>query len=153
MIEELEQVTIFKGLSSAQMDDIARLCSREQCSDGDFLIQEGDDQSDDLYILLSGTVEIVSSNSKTTSSEVVLSREDKEIFGEISWLTNTRRTAGVRCHGNVEAIRIDGDALMSYLESEPEVGFYVTRQIAILLSRRMEESNRLLKQLLWNRDI
>ncbi len=153
MIEELEQVGIFKGLSSTQLDDISRLCSREQYSDGDFLIQEGDDQSDDLYILLSGTVEIVSSNSKTTSSEVVLSKEDKEIFGEISWLTNTRRTAGVRCHGNVEAIRINGDALMSYLESEPEAGFYVTRQIANLLAGRMEESNRLLKQLLWNRDI
>jgi len=153
MIEELEQISLFNGLSCEQMEAIAGLCDRKLYNDGDFLITEGDGSSSDLYILLSGSVEIVSSNAATTSSEVVLSREDKEIFGEISWLTGARRTAGVRCHGAVEAIRIDGGALMQYLENEPEAGFHVTRKIAVLLSMRMEDSNRLLKQLLWNRDI
>jgi CRP-like cAMP-binding protein len=153
MFTELDQISIFNGLTYAQLENISSFCTREMHDDGDILIKEGDQGSTDLFILLDGTVEIISSNASTTSNEVVLSREDKEIFGEISWLTNTRRTAGVRCHGNVEAIRIDGHALMNYLEQDAEAGFHVTRQIAVLLARRMEESNRLLKQLLWNRDI
>lgn len=153
MLEELDQITLFNGLSCAQMEDIAKFCTRCNYTDGDFLIKEGENGNADLFVLSDGNVEIVSSHTSTTSNEVVLSREDKQIFGEISWLTNSRRTAGVRCHGNVEAIRIDGQALMQYLEEHPAVGFHITRQIATLLSRRMEDSNRLLKQLLWNRGI
>ena len=153
MLEELDQIALFNGLSCSQMEEIAKFCTRYNYNDGDFLIKEGENGDADLFILIDGNVEIVSSDTTTTSNEVVLSREDKQIFGEISWLTNSRRTAGVRCHGNVEAIRIDGASLMQYLEEQPEVGFHITRQIAILLSKRMEDSNRLLKQLLWNRGI
>ena len=153
MISELEQISMFKGLSFDQLEKISSFCEIQQYYEGDILIKEGGDISEDMFILLVGTVEIVSSNSVATSSEVVLSREDKEIFGEIGWLCKTRRTAGVRCNTEVEAIRIDGARLMAYLEEEPTAGFQVMRQIATLLAKRMEESNRLLKQLLWNRDI
>ena len=153
MISELDQVNIFMGLTYVQLENVASFCTRRVYDDGDILIEEGDDRNADLYILLHGTVEIVSSSARTTSSEVVLSREDKQVFGEISWLSGDRRTAGVRCNGQVEAIRVDGQALMHYLEQAPEAGFVVMRQIAILLAQRMSDSNRLLKQLLWNRDI
>jgi CRP-like cAMP-binding protein len=153
MFTELDQISIFKGLTYEQLGNISGFCTRQMHDDGDILIAEGEQDNSDLFILVGGSVEIVSSHASTTSNEVVLSREDKEIFGEISWLTDARRTAGVRCHGNVEAIRIDGHALMNYLEQDTQAGFLVTRQIAILLAQRMEESNRLLKQLLWNRDI
>lgn len=153
MISELEQISMFKGLSYDQLEKISDFCDIQQFYEGDILIKEGAERSADMFILLSGTVEIVSSNAVATSSEVVLSREDKEIFGEIGWLCNTRRTAGVRCNVDVEAIRIDGVKLMAYLEEEPTAGFQVMRQIATLLAKRMEESNSLLKQLLWNRDI
>jgi len=152
MIEILGQNSLFKGLEGQQLEDIADLSSRTEYDDGDFLIRE-DDKNTDLYILCEGSVEIVSNNTAKTSSEVVLSSEDKDVFGEINWLTNSKRTAGVRCHGPVDAIRINGEALMNYLENNPEVGFKVTRRIARLLSARMEESNRLLKQILWNEHI
>lgn len=153
MISELEQINMFKVLSFDQLEKISAFCKIQQYYEGDILIEEGDEASANMFILLSGSVEIVSSTSMTTSNEVVLSREDKEIFGEIGWLCNTRRTAGVRCNTEVEAIYIDGIKLMAYLEGEPTVGFQVMRQIATLLAKRMEESNRLLKQLLWNRNI
>jgi len=152
MIEVLERNSLFRGLSDLQLESIADLASRNEYDDGDFLIKE-DDKNTDLYILCNGSVEIVSNNSTKTSGEVVLSSEDKDVFGEINWLTNSKRTAGVRCHGPVEAISIDGAKLMAYLEKTPEVGFIVTRRIARLLSERMEESNRLLKQILWNEHI
>jgi len=152
MIEILGQNSLFKGLADQQLEDIADLSSRTEYDDGDFLIRE-DDKNTDLYILCEGLVEIVSNNTAKTSGEVVLSSEDKDVFGEINWLTNSKRTAGVRCHGPVDAIRINGEALMSYLENNTEVGFKVTRRIARLLSARMEESNRLLKQILWNEHI
>jgi len=153
MIEILTQTSLFEGLSTEQLSDIANFSEHLVLNDGDMLIQEDDAQNADIFILIEGNVEIVSNNTGLTSSEVVLSSEDTEVFGEISWLTNAKRTASVRCHGGAEVIRINGKKLMQYLESKPEVGFVITRRIATLLSQRMEESNRLLKQILWNKHI
>lgn len=153
MIEILEQTSLFKDLSYEILEGIASFCEQQVLNDGDILIQEDDAASSDIFVLSEGSVEIVSNNTGMTSGEVVLSSEDKEVFGEISWLTSTRRTASVRCHGGAEVIRIDGIKLMKFLEVKPEVGFVITRRIAILLSQRMEESNRLLKQILWNKNI
>jgi len=153
MIEMLSKTSLFKDVSYDQLSDITQFCERLFMNEGDMLITEDDTGSSDIYILIDGNVEIVSNNTNLTSGEVVLSHEDKEIFGEIAWLTNAKRTAGVRCYKGAEVIRIDGDKLMRYLEAKPEVGFIVTRRIAETLSQRMEESDRLLKQILWNKNI
>jgi len=153
MIEILDQTRLFKGLSYDQLNDITHFSECLLLNDGDILIHEGDETNADIFVLSEGNVEIVSNTTGLTSGEVVLSSENKEVFGEISWLTNARRTASVRCHGNAEVIRVDGKKLMSYLEANPEAGFIITRRIAELLSKRMEESNRLLKQILWNEQV
>ena len=153
MIEMLSQTSLFKDVSYEQLIDISKFCERMIMNAGDFLIREDDTGNSDIYVLIEGNVEIVSNNTDTTSGEIVLSHEDKEIFGEIGWLTNAKRTASVRCYDGVEVIRIDGDNLMQYLEVNPEVGFIITRRIAETLSQRMEESDRLLKQILWNKSI
>ena len=119
MISDLEQAKFFYDLSPKQLEEIAPFCKLLQLSDGEIMIQEGGTGGNDLFYLLSGSVEIVSNNTSILSNEVVLSKEDKELFGEISWLTNCKRTASVRCRGPVEVIRI-------------------------------EETDDLMKQILWN---
>ncbi|NOY66379.1 MAG: cyclic nucleotide-binding domain-containing protein [Gammaproteobacteria bacterium] len=153
MIKMLSETSLFKGISLKQLSDIAEFCDRLVLNEGDMLIQEDEAGNSDIYVLIEGNVEVVSNNTNLTSGEVVLSHEDKELFGEIGWLTNAKRTASVRCYDGAEVIRIDGEKLMQYLEETPEVGFIITRRIAQTLSQRMEESDRLLKQILWNKNI
>ena len=150
MITDLEQTNFFRDVSLEQLEEIAPFCKLLQLSDGEIMIQEGEKGGNDLFHLLSGSVEIVSNNTSILSNEVVLSREDKELFGEISWLTNCKRTASVRCRGPVEAIRIDGRALMEFLEKNPEIGFLAMRRVALIMSERIEETDDLMKQILWN---
>ena len=150
MIEQLDKFTLFKDLSYTQLEDILPFCSKLDLNDGDIMIKEGNKQDRDLYLLVSGMVEIVSSDSAVLSHEVVLSREDKEVFGEVSWLSEQKRTASVRCKGTVDAIRIDGLGLMNFLEQNPEVGFLVMQRVAVLLARRIEATDMLMKQILWN---
>lgn len=150
MIGELEQTSFFHDLSLKQMEEISQFCELLQLNDGDILIQEGEQGKRDIFHLCSGSVEIVSNDTSIISNEVVLSRQDKELFGEISWLTNRKRTASVRCRGNVEAVRIDGLALMQFLEKNSEIGFLVMRRVALIISERMEETDNLMKQILWN---
>ena len=150
MISDLEQAKFFYDLSSRQLEEIAPFCKLLQLSDGEIMIHEGGTGGNDLFYLLSGSVEIVSNNTSILSNEVVLSKEDKELFGEISWLTNCKRTASVRCRGPVEAIRIDGKALMGFLEKNSDIGFLIMRRVAFIMSERIEETDDLMKQILWN---
>ncbi len=150
MISDLERTNFFHDLSLEQLEEIAPFCTLLQLSDGEIMIQERERGGNDLFHLLSGSVEIVSNDTSVISNEVVISKEEKELFGEISWLTNGKRTASVRCRGPVEAIRIDGKALMAFLEKNPEIGFLIMRRVALIMSERIEETDDLMKQILWN---
>jgi len=150
MIEELEKVSLFKELSYLQLEAISQFCQLLNMTDGEMLIRESDKNVSDLYLLCAGSVEIVSSATAITSGEVVISKQDKDLFGEMGWLTAAPRTASVRCHGNVQAIRVDGQALSKYLHSHPDVGFIIMRHIALTLSQRLQGTDALLKQILWN---
>jgi len=153
MHEELKNSSCFQDLTTEEIATILPCCSQVVLNDGDFLIHEGERNKHELYLLLSGTVEIVSNDSNITSGEVVLSKEDKDLYGELSWLTGCKRTASVRCRRDVEAIRIDGDALMRQLQADTTLGFKVLHRTALILAQRLEQSDSLIKQLLWNTNI
>jgi len=152
MIDELISAAIFSEVPYNAMKDIEAFCTSIELGEGDTLISENDSDSD-LYILCDGALEVVSSSSKDTSGEVVISKQNYNVFGEITWLTNNRRTATLRCRGSVNAIQIDGKALMTYLEDHPEVGFEIMRNTARIVAERLENTNTLIKQILWNSNI
>ena len=150
MNETLESISLFQDLSAQQLEEVGQFCTSLSLSDGDMLIRESERNDPDLYLLCNGCVEIVSRSAPITSGEVVISKEDKDVFGEMAWLTNAPRTASVRCHGAVQAIRVDGHALTEYLNTHTELGYVIMRRIALTLSHRMRGTDALLKQILWN---
>ncbi len=152
MVETLLMIPLFSALETKHLNAIALYCDPILYSDGDVVISENEKVNRDLYALISGHVEILSKENKNVSSEIVISKENKVILGEISWLSNGARTASVRCIGEVEAIRIDGQQLMGYLAHNPEAGYKVMHFIGVLLAKRLVSTDNLLKQLLWNLD-
>lgn len=149
MIADLLGAQIFRNVPYQDVEAIRRFSQHVVMDDGEFLIQE-DEKEFDLFVLLRGSVEIVSNQRVAVSEECVLSRNHKELLGEMGWLTQKRRTAAVRCRGTVEAVRIDGVALSQYLADNPKAGFIVMQNVALLLAERLGGANSLLKQILWN---
>jgi len=152
MVEELLEAAIFQDISYTAMKDIAQFSVAIELDEGDALISENEIEYD-LYVLSAGTLEVVSSGSDNTSGEVVISKQDYNIFGEITWLTRNRRTATLRCKNQVKAIKIDGDELLKYMENNPVVGFEIMRNTAKIVAERLENTNTLVKQILWNSNI
>jgi len=150
MINDLLQTYLFKDIEYAALLDIAKFSKRLALHDGDVMIHENEMENFDVFVLCSGSVEIISSSSRTVSGDVVISKADMEIFGEISWITRRKRTATVRCRSEVDAIRIDGKLFMHYLETHPNIGFSVIRRMFSLLADRLAATDTLLKQILWN---
>lgn len=150
MINELMNTYLFRDMEYVALQEIAKLSTRLHLNDGDVLIHENETENFDVFVLCSGPVEVLSSSSAAVSSDVAISKQDLEIFGEISWITRRKRTATVRARGEVEAIRIDGKTFMEYLEAHPKTGFEVMHKIAMFLAERLVSTDTLLKQILWN---
>lgn len=150
MINDLLQTYLFKDIEYAALQDIVNFSNRLTLVDGEVLIHENETENFDVFVLCSGSVEIISSSSRTVSGDVVISKADMEVFGEISWITRRKRTATVRCRGEVDAIKIDGKVFMHYLEAHPKVGFNVMYRMSRVLADRLVATDTLLKQILWN---
>jgi CRP-like cAMP-binding protein len=151
--DALLKLELFEDLKTDEIDQIAAISTMRHLLDGTLLIQENDIQSFDLYVLCNGSLEVVSSNSEATSSEVVISKDEKNIFGEIGWLCQKKRTADVRCYGPVEVIQIDGEGLRQFMQNNPQAGFNILRRTAVMVAESLTQTSGLLKQVLWANNI
>ncbi|MEW6219477.1 MAG: cyclic nucleotide-binding domain-containing protein, partial [Thermodesulfobacteriota bacterium] len=110
----------------AQTPEVASLAI--SYADGEVIFREGD-ESQDLYLLVSGAVEI-------TKAGHPLSRLDEAglPFGEISFLLGTPRTATALARGPVAALRLPRHDIPRLLERVPELALEIPRSLAARLA-------------------
>ncbi len=101
---------------------------------GQTLFLEGDD-SQDLYILISGQLDVLKGDNRI--AEVT---EPGDIFGEMSFLLGSSRTATVKARSEGEVIRIPRDEISTFLCKFPDLAKNITR----LLARRLDETSQIL---------
>jgi PAS domain S-box-containing protein len=102
--------------------------------EGKAIFLEGDD-SQDLFILVSGQLNVFKGNTKI--AEII---EKGSLFGEMSFLLKAKRTATIKAGENVKAIRIPKDEINAFLHDFPEVA----GEISKLLAKRLDETSRIL---------
>ena len=102
--------------------------------EGKEIFLEGDD-SQDLFILVSGQLNVFKGNQKI--AEIT---EKGSLFGEMSFLLKAKRTATIKAGENVKAIRIPKDEITAFLHDFPEVAGEITK----LLAKRLDETSRIL---------
>ena len=135
------------------MTDISCFCDIRELDDGDILISENDTENWDIFLLCNGSVEIVSNKSLNISNEIVLSSGEIDILGELSWLLNTKRSATVRCKGEVTIIHIDGQKLKDYFNKNTVIGYSFMKNLSKLLAKRLMQTDIMLKQVLCSTNI
>jgi PAS domain S-box-containing protein len=101
---------------------------------GHTLMVEGDD-SQDLFILASGHLDIFKGNKK-----IYEMTEKGVVFGEMSFLLGTKRTATVKAKTDVRAVRVPKEEVPSFLRRFPDV----TEEIAKLLAKRLGEATQVI---------
>jgi PAS domain S-box-containing protein len=102
--------------------------------EGKAIFLEGDD-TQDLFILVSGQLNVFKGNTKI--AEII---EKGSLFGEMSFLLKAKRTATIKAGENVKAIRIPKDEINAFLHDFPEVA----GEISKLLAKRLDETSRIL---------
>ena len=151
MLDHLEDLSIFSELDADELDAIAIFSLERDFDDGEVIITENTKDNFDLYLLVKGSVEVVAhgADKANVSDEVVISKQDKDIFGEIGWLFREERTATVRSYGTSKIIQVNGDSLRVFLEEQPKTGYKLMNHMAKHLARNVTQTSNLLKQVLW----
>ena len=101
---------------------------------GKVIFFEGDD-TQDLFILVSGHIDILKGKKK-----IVEITEKGSLFGEMSFLLGTKRTASVKATNDVKTIRIPKQEIATFLHEFPDVA----REITKLLAQRLDKTNQVL---------
>jgi len=100
---------------------------------GETVFLEGD-SSEDLYILVSGELDVLKGKRRISSIAGAGS-----LFGEMSVFLGARRTATVKARDDVRAIRIPKEKVTTFLSEFPDVGMEITRTLA----KRLDETSQM----------
>jgi PAS domain S-box-containing protein len=101
---------------------------------GESLFLQGD-YSQDMYILISGTLEVYKGDKKI--AELI---EPGSTAGELSYLFGSKRTATIKALNDVETIKIPADQIKNILRKYPSIAHEMTLRLA----RRLEETNEIM---------
>lgn len=149
-IKFFEQVTLFCGLSTAELKNILSYFKPREVKEGVFIIKE-DEIGSEMYILYHGTVQI-SKNLLIKSGHREFSNEDKtfvtideksySFFGEGGMLMNDKRSASVRALTDCTLYYIQRDVFKQFCIENYEMGFTIMRNIALALVQRLAKNNK-----------
>ena len=144
--DTLAGMDLFRGLPADGLGAIAAMC-REETFPAKTVFFAVDRPADNMYLLLEGsvglTIEPVPTSPPLTIS--VLNARG-QLFGWSAIVGPSNYTATAQAMTDVQAIVMDGHALMKYLEQHPTVGVVVLKRLAQLISLRMSELRRLLTE-------
>jgi CRP-like cAMP-binding protein len=99
------------------------------CLPNTTLFSEGD-RSFEMYILLSGRVEILKN-----SKRIAIVEEEGSYLGELSTLLEIPRTATVRTLSHCKFVVVNADKVMDFFASSPPLGFKLARILADRLAK------------------
>ncbi len=149
----LKRVRLFNGLSDSQIERVAQLCRKQTFNSGDIILK-AQTQSDDMYVIENGLVEIViaidegASGMPEAAGEATIVKLGKgQVFGEMALVDQGLRSATVRCATDGTTLYAIGrDDFMGLCEDDTRIGFVVMKNIAADLSFKLR-----IRNLAWTR--
>lgn len=123
----LAQIGLFSGLPTNDLATVAASLSAVHLDPGEALFAEGD-VSDGLYVVLSGRVRV---NVAAGDRETFLHELGRgEVFGEVSLVAATPRTATVRASRETTVLHLSRAVFEATVEKHPSVGMKLAAALA-----------------------
>jgi len=115
----LAKISLFAGLPSAKLDELAAKCIRKKFGAKETVVFEGD-TGYSMYVILAGRV-VVSRLNETGSRVYFHELGPTEFFGELSLLSGVPRSADVTTLQSSEFLIIDRDSFVNTVLGSQEV--------------------------------
>ena len=135
VLDVLHDTEVFRGMSEAELAQIAALCDERYLTAGDEIFPQGS-ASDELYVVASGEVDILLDRSMSSQSEdagqlTIATIRRGEAFGEIALVDQGIRSASAQCGlSDTCVLVIKRMAVIALCEAEPVLGYKLMRNLA-----------------------
>lgn len=137
--EELAGVELFELLDADELTELAAVIDEKNLKQGETLFHTGD-FGESLYIVKAGEVELFIKD--TTGQKIVLKVAKRDdIFGEISMLDNSPRSATAMALTDTELFALDRDDLLLLFQKKPDAGL----NMLAAMSGMLREADNLLR--------
>ncbi len=148
----LQKTDLFKNLTTEQIKTLLCICRKVTFTENEIIMQEGD-LGDSLYIILTGTVEVIKSLvindlSEDDSQEAVknkvftkIDEKSHAVFGEIALLEECKRTATIRANSNCILYEIKKDDFLQLVETNCALGCKILLNLAKIVSARLRKAD------------
>ena len=141
IIDVLERIPIFKGLSFEQFKEILMICSRQILNEGETLCHAGE-ESHEIFILIRGKLRITFEDGKEFSRIRPLG-----IVGEMGVFTGDKRAATVIAASKCIILTINKYDLFKIINNNPKLGLLVQSNVIEDLTRKMKTNNVIIEEL------
>jgi CRP-like cAMP-binding protein len=129
IVNILQQVELFRGLSPEQLSQVGNIAQEEQFALGALICRQGD-RADKLYIISTGQVEI-SVSSQNGHGEPVVYLGAGQVVGEMTLVDAGRRSASViSAEDGTIVYSIPNEAFTELFEKDTGIGYVIMRNIA-----------------------
>lgn len=140
----IERAVLFDGLDAGDIKRLAGIARQVSLSSGNTLFDQGD-ESDGLYLVMSGILRIFLTGDDTREATINL-LEDGEIIGEISLLDGLPRSAGVAALTDASLIFIPREPFLELLDESKKLA----TQVILTLCERLRAANAQVDQAIFH---
>ncbi len=140
--KRLASYQIAAGLNSDELDDVILCCDVLNFSGGEAIIKEHS-LSSSLFILEDGqvSIQIEVTRDESTAMEEIAVLEAGDVFGEMAFLEEWRRSACVKAKEEITVLKLDGDRLNGLFERNTHIGYIMMRNLGLILAKRLMDNN------------
>jgi len=140
----IARTMIFSGLDPEDLRRLAGISRESSLAAGHGLFEQGD-ESDGLYVVVSGIVRIYLTANDTREATINL-LEDGEVIGEMGLLDGLPRSAGAAALTDVKLIFVPREPFLALLETSPKLA----RSIILMLCERLRAANMQVDQAIFH---
>jgi predicted RND superfamily exporter protein len=134
--EVLKSSPLLQNMTDYQRRKAILISELHEFKKGDLLVKQGT-VGRDMYLVLSGEVEVVRRDDGKSRSLAVL--KPGQIFGEIGYIRETERTADVVALEDVSALRFDYERMQKDLKFFPNIVAKLNFNISYVLGKRLAD--------------
>ena len=139
-----ESCLLFKGLWPRQMDALEAISTSKSIEAGQWLFQE-DEPAEALFILQSGTIELVTTAEKDLELPIKILRAHGDCCGIAALIPPFRYNLSARCLDDAELFEIKKTDLKSLFHKDNQVGMAIMSNMSCHLLDRLNEARRELR--------
>ncbi len=134
--EVLDNSPLLQNMTDYQRRKAILISELHEFKKGDLLVEQ-DTMGRDMYLILSGEVEVVRKDNGESRLLAVL--KPGQIFGEIGYIRETERTADVIATEDVSALRFDYERMQKDLKFFPNIVAKLNFNISYVLGKRLAD--------------